>query len=225
MKVGFSTFEIGKEETYLLVEDVVRELAAITPGPYIHIGGDEALSTKDTDYVYFIGRVQTIVQSAGKQMIGWNEVVKSELARDSLVQYWNKREPGIPRQPGVKVIMSPAEYTYIDMKYDADTKLGQDWAALINVERAYSWEPENILPGLEAGDIIGVEAPLWTETIGTRDEIDYMTFPRLPGIAEVGWSPRGGDWKEYRQRLAKHGPLLTALGVSFHRSTEIDWEE
>jgi hexosaminidase len=224
MKVGFSTFEIGNEITYRLVDDVVRELADLTPGPYIHVGGDEAHSTKLNDYVHFIGRVQSIVESHGKQMIGWNEVLKGELTRNSISQYWNKREPGIPRQPGVKVILSPAEFTYVDMKYDAGTKLGQDWAALINVERAYRWEPEEILPGLPSNDILGIEAALWTETIRTRDELDYMTFPRLPGLAEVAWSPKGGDWPEYRQRLARHAPLLQGLGVNFYRSPEIDWE-
>jgi hexosaminidase len=83
----------------------------------------------------------------------------------------------------------------------------------------YAWDPETVIP---EADVIGVEAPLWSETTETRADVDSLVFPRLPAVAEVGWSARR-DWEDFRTRLAAHGPLLDALGVNFHRSRQIAW--
>jgi hexosaminidase len=75
------------------------------------------------------------------------------------------------------------------------------------------------------GDILGVEAPIWSETLATMRDVEFMTFPRLPGCAEIGWSPMSGrGWDEYRNRLGAHGPRLTALGVNFYRAETIPWQ-
>ncbi len=80
------------------------------------------------------------------------------------------------------------------------------------------------MPGVGAGDVLGVEAPLWGETIGSLRDVEYLAFPRLLGIAEIGWSPaRGRSWAEYRLRLAAQAPLLDALGVNYYRSPEVPW--
>jgi hexosaminidase len=115
--------------------------------------------------------------------------------------------------------MSPAPHTYLDQKYDESTELGLTWAGAVEVRDAYEWDPGAILEG---ADVVGVEAPLWSETTETRADVEYLTFPRLPAIAEVGWSARH-DWEDFASRLAQHGPLLEGLGVNFHRSKQIDW--
>ena len=218
IEVGFSSLCINQEITYRFVDDVIRELAALTPGPFIHVGGDEAHSTPDDDYVRFIARAQEIVQSHGKQMLAWEEAARSELAPGSAVQHWHNDMAVRAVEQGAQVIMSPSSYAYIDMKYDDSTPLGLNWAGNISVERAYSWDPATVQPGIPEQAILGVEAPLWSETVRTMDDLEYLVFPRLLGIAEIGWSPAAGrSWDEYRQRLSGHAARLEALGVNFYR--------
>lgn len=222
--VGFSSLCVAEEITYTFVEDVIREVAALTPGPYLHIGGDEAHSTSDAGYVQFIERVQTVVQAYGKQMVGWEEIAQGDLLTTSIAQHWNSDLARIAVQQGVPVIMSPASRAYLDMKYDASTPLGLNWAGYIDVEKAYTWDPATQVFGVSEGDILGVEAPLWSETLETMEDIEFMAFPRLPGHAEIGWSPQAArDWEEYRVRLAAHGRRLTAMGVNFYPSSLIPW--
>jgi hexosaminidase len=110
------------------------------------------------------------------------------------------------------------------MQYYPDFPLGLHWAAYVEVRDAYEWDPATVLPGLDEGAIAGVEAPLWTETIRTMNEIETMAFPRLAGIAEIGWSPaEGREWADYRRRLAAHGPRWEAQGINFYRSPQVDW--
>lgn len=219
--VGFSSLCIDKEITYQFVNDVIRELAALTPGPYIHVGGDEALSTSDADYAAFMARTQEIVRSHGKQMLAWEEAARIELAPGSVVQHWHSELAQAAAQQDAQIIMSPAAHAYLDMKYDDSTALGLNWAGNISVEKAYSWDPATVQPGIPEDAILGVEAPLWTETVRTLDDLEYLVFPRLLGIAEIGWSPAvGRSWDEYRVRLAGHAPRLEALGVNFHPLVE-----
>ncbi|HZO62275.1 MAG TPA: beta-N-acetylhexosaminidase [Gaiellaceae bacterium] len=227
--VGFSSLCIGKPVTYDFVSDVVGELARLTPGPWIHIGGDEAMATKPADYVRFIGRVRAIVESAGKRMIGWEEVGRAKLDPTTVVQHWNL-DPAKSAlsaravQQGAKVVMSPAGHTYLDMKYDASTVVGLQWAGTTSVRDAYEWDPVRQVPGVAAKDVLGVEAPLWGETVRSIRDAEYLAFPRLIGIAEIGWSPaRGRSWAEYRLRLGAQASLLDALGVAFYRSPEVPW--
>jgi len=226
--VGFSSLCIGKPITYTFVDDVIRELAALTPGAYMHVGGDEASSTTTADYVSFVSQVQTIVQAHGKQMIGWEEIAQiNGLSASSVAQHWNTTDSFAPTavQKGAKVLMSPANKAYLDMKYYHKTSLGQSWAGLINTQTGYEWDPGTIVAGVSGSSVLGVEAPLWTETIVTRSDMDYMAYPRLPGYAELGWSPVAGrNWSEYKVRLGSHGPRLTALGVIFYRDTLVPWQ-
>jgi hexosaminidase len=222
--VGFSTLWINAHITYRGLDDVIRELAALTPTPYIHIGGDEARSTPIEDFKKFIKRFQEIVVSHGKTPIGWNEVGQAELLPGTIVQQWDGAGTQRAKEQGAKIILSPAKKAYLDMKYDASFPLGLDWAALIPVKDAYDWEPDSYVEGLEESDILGIEGPLWTETILTMKDIEQMAFPRLVGLAELAWSPKGQSWEEYRQRLAAHGKYMEALGINFYRSLDVDWE-
>lgn len=223
-QVGFSTLWINAEITYRFLDDVIGELAALTPTPYLHIGGDEARSTPEEDYRKFIKRFQEIVVSHGKIAVGWNEIGNAELLPGTIAQHWAGAGYQEAKRQGAKIILSPANKTYLDMKYDAASPLGLDWAGMISVKDAYDWEPGSYLEGLEESDLLGIEAPLWTETILTMKGIEYMVFPRLVGIAELAWSPKGQAWEEYRQRLAAHGKHMKALGINFFRSPDVDWE-
>jgi hexosaminidase len=223
--VGFSSLGIRKEETYAFVADVLGEVAALTPGPYLHIGGDEPLSTDPDDYRFFVERVQRIVRSHGKRMLGWEEIARAAIRRTTLVQHWH--DPGLARAAvakGAKLVLSPASKTYLDMKYTRASELGLSWAGTTSVRSAYDWEPATLVDGVGERDIAGVEAPLWSETISTRSGLDHLAFPRLLGVAEIGWSPaEGRSWREYRHRLAAQGPRLDALRVAFHRASDVPW--
>jgi len=92
------------------------------------------------------------------------------------------------------------------------------------VRRSYDWDPADRLPGVGEESLLGVEAPLWSETLRSLADVQFMAFPRLPAIAEIGWTPRAArDWSSFRDRLAGFGSRWTAEGVNYHRSAEIDW--
>jgi hexosaminidase len=225
--VGFSTLCTDKEITYEFVDDVVREIAAISPGPWFHIGGDESHVTAEDDYIYFVNRVQDIVLSHGKKVIGWDEIANAELVNDAAVQFWADVEnTTMGVEKGAKVLMSPAKKAYMDMQYDSTTHLGLHWAGYIEVDTGYDWNPATYVEGITKENILGVEAPLWTETITNMDEIEYMVFPRLPGYAEIGWSaPEIRSWDEYKTRLAVHGKRFEAMDIDFYRSNLVPWSE
>ena len=227
IEVGFSTLCIDKEITYKFVNDVIRELAALTTGPYIHIGGDESHVTKKEDYIPFVKRVQDIVLANGKQVMGWDEISLSELNPNTVAQYWSSAEnANLAVTKGAKILMSPAAKTYIDMKYDSTTVLGQKWAGFIEVDSSYIWDPATLVPGIGKDKILGVEAPLWTETITNMEELEYMVFPRLPGIAEIGWSPASiRNWDDYRIRLGKHADRFTVMQINYYASRQVPWAE
>ncbi|MEV4756958.1 beta-N-acetylhexosaminidase [Micromonospora sp. NPDC049559] len=226
--VGYSSLCIGSEITYDFVEDVIRELAAITPGPYLHIGGDEAHATTDEDYRTFMTRVIPLVAKYGKRAFGWNEIAKVAEDPSVVAQYWGTgtSNPDLvaAAQRGNKVVMSPANKSYLDMKYDSSTPLGLSWAGFIEVRDAYDWDPATRVPGVGEESILGVEAPLWSETLRTGDDIEFMAFPRLPAIAELGWSAAAHhDWDSFRQRLATQAPRWSRQNVNFYRSPQVPW--
>jgi hexosaminidase len=224
IEVGFSALCVDKDVTYKFIDDVVREIAALTPTPYFHIGGDEVKTLTPQQYVQFIERVQKIVNSHGKHVVGWDEIAPAELWRTTVVQHW--RPDGAPTaavRQGAKIIMSLANRTYLDMKYDNSTPIGLNWAANIEVRDAYDWDPATIAKEVPESALLGVEAPIWTETLGNIRDVEYMAFPRILAIAEIAWSPAARDWEAFRLRLAAHGPRLTALGVNFYRSPSVPW--
>ncbi|SDJ90240.1 hexosaminidase [Catalinimonas alkaloidigena] len=226
-EVGFSTFCTDKDVTYQFIDDVVRELAALTPGPYLHIGGDESHVTKMEDYIPFVNKVQAIVQKHGKQVIGWDEIAHASLVPGAIVQSWANVEntTNAVRQGG-RVILSPASKAYLDMQYDSTTTLGLHWAGYIEVDSAYAWDPATLMPGVGQESILGVEAPLWTETIEDLQDVEYMVFPRLPGYAEIGWTPaKLRNWDDYKARLAQHAPRWQAMDIQYYPSRLVEWPQ
>jgi hexosaminidase len=226
-EVGFSTIDTRKEISYKFIDDVVRELAAITPGPYIHIGGDESHATSKEDYIPFIRRVQDIVHSHGKEVMGWDEISLSKLGPNTVAQYWsNADNAGKAVSQGARILMSPAKKAYIDMKYDSTTVLGLHWAGYVEVDSSYIWNPATLVPGIKKENILGVEAALWTETITNMDELEYMVFPRLPGIAEIGWSPSvSRNWADYKVRLGRQADRFTIMQINYYASKLVPWEK
>jgi hexosaminidase len=182
--------------------------------------------------VTFIERVRDIVARHGKTMVGWKEIAGASIAAGSVAQFWGGTHPGAADieqarsavAQGATVLMSPCDTTYLDMKYTATTPFGQDWCALVEAQDSYTWDPAQIVDGVTDDVISGVEAPLWSETIDDVGDAEFMAYPRLAGIAEIGWSPAAGrSWDEYRLRLAAQGPRWDVLGVNFYRSPQVPW--
>ncbi len=122
--------------------------------------------------------------------------------------------------------MSPSKHIYLDIKYDKDTRIGLTWAGLSDVDNAYKWNPEDLIPNINRDDILGIEAPLWTETVETMDDIEYLIFPRIPGVAEIGWTAtKDRSWSEYKTRLAKHARRFEAMEIDYYKSPKVEWEE
>ena len=243
LAVGFSSLRIHHEPTYEFVADVLEEVAALTPGPYLHIGGDEALGTSSEDYAVFIERVTQLAAQTGKTPIAWHEAgaIGDRLAPGTIGQYWGMREPDTEMarktrafvrrgQAGGRLILSPADAIYLDMKYAGDAPIGLSWAGIVPLPQAYDWDPAEVLDGLGETDILGVEAPLWTETVRDLGDIDAMAFPRIAAAAEIAWSPaRGGSdertWDSFRDRVGRLAPLWRGLGIGFTPLPDIEWAE
>ncbi|RDI23775.1 hexosaminidase [Lentzea flaviverrucosa] len=229
IEVGYSSLCVNKDITYQFVDDVVREIAALTPGPYFHIGGDEAHATSDADYQAFMDRALPIVKKYGKTVLGWHEFVKTTTDTTAMPQYWGTSASNATVQAaaarGQKVIMSPANKAYLDMKYNSSTPLGLSWAGLIEVQTAYEWNPGTHLSGVPESAVHGVEAPLWSETLVTGRDIEFMAFPRLGAIAELAWSPWSThNWDQFKVRLGNQGPRWTTMGINFYKSTQVPWD-
>lgn len=232
--VGFSSLRIGERETSAFLRDVFTELADLTPGPYVHIGGDEALGTSRDDYDAAIAEVTALVTSLGKTPVAWHEAgTATNLAAGTIGQYWGFVHPvdgadekarGFVERGG-RLILSPADAVYLDMKDSADCPWGLTWAnGPTPLRRAYDWEPAEVVSGIREEQILGVEAALWTETIRTEDDIQQMVFPRLAAAAEVAWSASTSrSWESFRERLADLATRWDADGLAYRRIDDVPW--
>ncbi|MFJ6679805.1 family 20 glycosylhydrolase [Microbacterium sp. NPDC091382] len=234
--VGFSSLRVHDEATYAFVRDVFAELAELTPGPWLHFGGDESHGTTPEDFARFVSRASAVIADLGKTPMAWHEAgAATGLAPGTVGQYWGFVTPvdAAPQHArgfadrGGRVVLSPADAVYLDMKPTDDAPLGLTWAnGATSLERAYSWEPADVVDGLPEDAILGVEAPLWTETVATLADIDALVFPRIAAAAEIAWSPATGaerTWESFRTRVGGLGPLWTSLGVRFPALAEVPW--
>jgi hexosaminidase len=125
---------------------------------------------------------------------------------------------------GTKLIMAPGNHAYLDQQPVAGFPLGLHWAGYVPVSKAYDWDPVTVLPGIAPSAVLGVEAPLWSETVKSLADAETLAFPRLPAIAEIGWSaPKTHDWGRFSRRLAAQAGLWGMLGISYYKSPEVPW--
>ena len=223
-EVGWSSLCVDKEETYAYLDDIIREISSLTPGPYFHIGGDEVQALTNEQYIRFVERVQGIVAKYGKTMIGWEEITKARLNPTTLAQQWKSDSATAAVASGTRLILSPSEKIYLDMKYTPATELGLHWAAYVEVRDAYDWDPALYMKGVTERDIVGVESPFWSETLRNITALQYLAMPRLPAVAEIGWTPQAArNWESFRSRIATHAPRWNYLGINYYRSPQIPW--
>ncbi|MCR2814993.1 beta-N-acetylhexosaminidase [Microbacterium jiangjiandongii] len=243
IEVGFSSLSASPERaevTDRFLRDVLGEVAALTPGPWLHVGGDESWSTSAEDYRDLVRRITAAAAATGKRVIGWHEIGScDDLPAGTVAQYWSYLQPVAPAADQVRavvahggqVIMSPADVAYLDIRYPEDLPtpggyaLGLDWAdGPTSFAAAYGWEPTAIVEGLAESDILGVESPLWTETALTIADVEHLAFPRAAALAEVGWSAAGDrDPAEFAERVASLGPGWDATGIRYARLSEVPW--
>ena len=206
-----------RESTYEFVDVVIGEIAALTPGAYIHIGGDESFATDPDQYPVFVERVLDIVRRHGKVPIGWEEIGRATVGSDTIVQQWGTDAAAATAAAagGALIVLSPASKVYMDMKHDEASPLGWTWAGVIDSETASQWDPAAVLPDVDRELVAGIEAPLWTELLDRPSDLDMMLLPRLPGVAELAWSLRPPAWDDLRARLALQSRRWTEDGYAF----------
>jgi len=221
--IGFSSLHLAAPATRQFITDVIAQLAADTPGKYLHIGGDEANATEVADYCAFIELLQREVHLHGKQLVGWEEVAHAALLPGAIVQHWLHGDV-VRRAPGsARFVMSPSAHTYLDMKHTPSCRIGRRWAGCIDMDTAYEWDPATLIEGVGEDRIEGVEAPLWTEKVATFEDVQHLCFPRLACLGEVGWTAQHlRSWGGFRPRLALHAQRLEQIGVPIHRSALLD---
>jgi len=212
-----------REQTFTFVQNVLSEVMALFPGPFVHIGGDEVdkegwrqsadaqaimkregLTNEEELQAYFIRHVARFLASKGKQPIGWDEILEGGLAPQAIVMSWRGENGGIEaaRQKHA-VIMSPSDYCYFDYNQGDPLREPESIGGFISLEKAYSYDP--IPKAMNPDDrrfVLGAQANLWTEYIATPDHLEYMLFPRLLAFAEAAWSPlEGKSYDDFRRRL------------------------
>lgn len=229
-----------KEETFKFLEDVLMEVAALFPGKYVHIGGDEVPKTrwKNCSHCqalikkeglhdehelqsYFIRHIEKFLNGKGKQIIGWDEILEGGLAPNAAVMSWRGTEGGIAAAKQKHyTVMTPGSHCYFDHYQGNPTYEPLAIGGYTTLEKVYSYEPTpaELAPD-EQQYILGAQGNLWTEYIATPQHVEYMAMPRMAALAEVVWSPKERrDEKKFQQRLFRHFQLLDALGVNYAKS-------
>ena len=226
----------GNEKTFEFIEAVLTEVMEIFPSEYIHIGGDEAGKAgwktcplcrrrmedeglKDVDELqsYLIHRVEAFVNSRGRKIIGWDEILGGGLAPNATVMSWRGTEGGIQAmQEGHDVIMAPGGYCYLDHCQDAPFKEPQSIGGYIPLETVYSYNPADGLPdGVDTSHLLGVQACLWAEYIPTDGHCEYMYWPRAIALAETGWTSAGlKDYNDFHSRALAANACLKEQGYN-----------
>lgn len=224
IKVRISSLCFSNPIIYQFFEDVISEVAKRTTGEYIHVGGDETPKwVKQQDYANFMLKASDIVAKHGKTLMGWtNDLGRVDGLSSTIVgQDWSTKKHCCENtlnmaNRGNKIIMSPANKAYLDLKYDKYTPIGLHWAGYNSIENSYNWNPELMIEGLDSKSIIGVEAALWGETITSMSDAQYMIFPRLLSLSEVAWSPQEKrSWPVFFERLEHQLSRLKHQDINF----------
>jgi len=216
-----------KETTFEFAENVFTEIAALFPSKYIHLGADEVEKTswknvpecealmqreglKSVDELqsYFVRRMEKFFNSKGKKLIGWDEILDGGVSPTATMMYWRTWVPNAPKhaaEKGNEIIMTPGEFCYFDAQQDGSS-----------LKKVYSFDPYSFnLNEKERKYILGVQANIWTEYIPSERRLEYMVFPRMLAMAEVGWGDGKKDWNEFSTRVQQHFPILDAMGINY----------
>ena len=229
-----SDFCIGNEKTFEFLENVLTEVMELFPSEYIHIGGDEAGKAswpncklcqarmkkeglKDVNELqsYSIHRMERFLNSHGRKLLGWDEILDGGLAPNATVMSWRGTEGGLAAiRSGHKAIMSPGQYCYLDGYQDAPYSQPEAIGGYLPLKKVYGYEPvPDSLSADEAKLMCGVQANLWTEYIPTEEHAEYMLYPRAIALAEVAWSkPENKSWEDFHRRALKIVDELKAKG-------------
>ena len=211
IEVGFSTLCAQNDITYKFLENVIDEISVITPGPYFHVGGDESDVTLKEDFIQMMDSVVLYAKQNNKKPITWDNNTKTA----DIAQYWNNESKKNVIGKSKEIIYSPASHAYLDMKYDSLSPYGLNWAGYTSVKDAYEWDPKYFSESLDEINTLGIEAPIWTETVSNFDELSYLVFPRILGHAEIGWTnSKLREWDKYKLRMKKHIIHLKSLGIN-----------
>ncbi len=226
------------EETFKFLEDVLDETIKLFPdSPYVHIGGDEVLKDhwKESAFVqelkkkenlkdehevqsYFVRRIEKYINSKGKKMIGWDEILEGGLAPNATVMSWRGMKGGIEAAKAKHdVIMTPTDFAYFDYGQGDPAYEPLNIGSYVPLEKVYSFEPvPKELTADEAKYIIGGQANIWTEYIKTPAHVEYMAFPRMLALAEVVWSrAEDKNYEDFQKRLAANLPRLDKQNVNY----------
>lgn len=229
-----SDFCIGNEKTFEFLENVLTEVMELFPSEYIHIGGDEAGKAswsncklcqarmkkeglKDVNELqsYSIHRMERFLNSHGRKLLGWDEILDGGLAPNATVMSWRGTEGGLAAiRSGHKAIMSPGQYCYLDGYQDAPYSQPEAIGGYLPLKKVYGYEPvPDSLSADEAKLMYGVQANLWTEYVPTEEHAEYMLYPRAIALAEVAWSkPENKSWEDFHRRALKIVDELKAKG-------------
>ena len=239
---GF-TFNPAKEETYEFLNNVLTEVAALFPAPYIHIGADEVHFGNQswfTDPViqnfikknylasevgiehYFVRRICEMINEKGKKMIGWDEIINTGVTpQKAIVMWWRhdkKNELSLALNKGFQVIMTPRVPCYFDFVQDDSHKIGRRWDGNFGtLEKVYAF-PQNLsnITKSKENQILGLQANIWTERIADKKRLDFMVFPRLLAISEGAWtSSENKNYDNFRERIRLFIPYLEKQGINY----------
>ena len=231
-----NSLDPSNELVYDYLDKVFTEVAALFPFGYIHMGGDEnaknnweksanvqalmkkeGLKNQNEVQSYFVRRVQKIINSKGKKMMGWDEILEGGLSGDAVVMSWRGVAGGIEAaKQGHKVVMSPNQFNYIDFYQGELTAEGKVYSGL-RMKKSYSYEP--VPEGIDPALIMGNQANQWTEQLQNMRNVEYMTWPRSLAIAETSWSPAAKkDWNSFAKKVETHFSKLEAANVKYAKS-------
>ncbi|WP_407316480.1 family 20 glycosylhydrolase [Isoptericola halotolerans] len=229
IEVGFSRLWFDNPATEPFLRDVIGDLARMTHGEWVHVGGDEVLTMDHAEFARFVDLAQRIVREHGKTPIFWQEGARGPVEAGTLLQYWEPKGEEFDRfvaaaESGARFVMSPGNHAYLDMKYTPEHPLGLEWAGHVELRDSYAWEPSAVIDGLPPAAVEGVSAAVWTETLTTRDELFSMLLPRLGAVAEVAWSaPEHKDFDGFAARTAAAAPAWRSAGWAFHQTPQVAW--
>jgi hexosaminidase len=242
--VGYSAMCPESQNTFAIYHAIISQLAAMSTSPYYHLGGDEVPATtlSQDRYAAFMNKEMPIVTAQGKTVMGWAELAGegTNPPAGSVAEYWNPASGTSPDTATaheavakhMKLVMAPANHAYLDQKYLAGSRgnvpadTGLSWACNqgCDVDQFYNWDPATYVTGIADQDVMGVEGAMWGETVRNLSEIQYLVFPRLIALAEVGWTPQAERvYADFLPRLAAQGPRLTAAGVNFYPTPLVPW--